>query len=147
MYWLEEMLFLWSAETCNSIKYIKYLFRTFSICGTKLGPVVEIQRGMTFRTGPSRISQPRPWLGDSAGWNLVTKRWWIWFPLGAHTQVVGSILSPARVAANYCFSLTLKFLSIIYLSLSLPHFLKVNKVKKNKKQFHKPVCKAKQMSQ
>lgn len=47
---------LCSTETCNSIKYIKYLCRNFSMCGTKLGPA-EIERGMKVKACPSRISQ------------------------------------------------------------------------------------------
>lgn len=61
------MLFLCSTETWNSIKCIKYLFRTFSICGTKLGPA-EIQRGMTLIADPSGISQPGPgWVAQRVG--------------------------------------------------------------------------------
>lgn len=55
IYWLEEMLFLCSTETCNSIRYFKYLLKNFSMCGTKLGPE-KIQRGMKFKTCPKNFT-------------------------------------------------------------------------------------------
>lgn len=56
IYWLEEMLFLCSTETPNSIKSLKYLFRNFSMCGTKPGPA-NFQRGRKLEACLSRTSQ------------------------------------------------------------------------------------------
>lgn len=62
-----------------------------------------------------------PWPGGSVGGSIVpyTKRWQVWFPVRAHTQISGSIPSrgkyrrkPINVSLSYqCFSLS-TFLSL-----------------------------------
>ena len=54
-------------------------------------------------------SKARPCQYGSFSWSIIpeTKGSWVWFPVGAHTHVVGSIpgQSAPEKAASQCFSL------------------------------------------